>query len=101
LSGTNITNLEVYQNISVRAACPDLDGGAPFAFCDYNLFFDGAAGSGGTHNLTADPQFVGPTLTDPAHFKLDAGSPALGAGRAGENLGAYASAGQTETIGRG
>jgi len=91
---------EIYNNISVGATG---SGGSyavspPTAFYDYNLGFNSSDdSSGGTHSLVADPQFISSNPQRPEDFKLHPSSPARGAGRNGEDLGAYATG--SEVIG--
>jgi hypothetical protein len=67
-----------------------VDSNSSFSFCDYNLYHQSEEGCG-SHNVVADPQFIDMAFGDPLDFGLEPSSPARGAGRTGENIGAYAS----------
>jgi hypothetical protein len=75
------------------------DSGAPASgmdYCAYNLYWIGSTGCGA--EVVANPKFVDSIPDDPDGFKLQATSPAIGAGLGGDDIGAYATGG--ETIGR-
>jgi hypothetical protein len=96
--GDRTTNIEAWNNIAYNSGSRDLvDSNSALSFCDYNLFWQTNAGCG-SHSIVADPQFVDLAFDDPTGFKLQSGSPARGAGRDGEDIGAYAQG--NEVIGR-
>ena len=90
-------NAQAWNNISYKSPVSGLNGAKPpFGYCDYNLYFM-SSGKCGTHIVLSDPKFVGTSLKRPEDFKLQSISPAKGAGRNGEDIGAYASG--SEVIG--
>ncbi len=97
-AGDRTTNLEVWNNIIYNSGSEDLvDSNPVLSYCDYNLFWQTQAGCG-ANRVVADPLFVDLNFDDPSDFKLRSGSPARGAGRNGEDIGAYAQG--NEVIGR-
>lgn len=88
-------NREVYNNICYNSNASKMDGSG-FDICDYNDYFGVSSACGG-NSITSNPQFVGTTFTSPLDVQLQATSPAIGTGRFGANMGAYATG--TECIG--
>jgi len=88
---TDITNNQVWNNIIYASGARGIEDDNPsLGYCDYNLYFDSPSATCGANSLTSDPQFVNTAFLTPDDFKLQAASPAIGAGRFGDNIGAYA-----------
>ena len=99
-SDDQTTNIEIWNNIILDGGVADMSDSNPaLLYCDYNLQWQAADPiTCGSHGMVADPLFVDQSFNDPSDFKLQSGSPARGAGRNGEDIGAYAQG--TEVIGR-
>ncbi len=90
--------LQVWNNIAYASSNRDLyDGNPRISYCDYNLYWQ-TEEKCGSNNVLGDPLFVDGSFQGPEDFKLQSGSPARGAGRNGEDIGAYAQG--NEVIGR-
>ncbi len=100
VDGAETTNIVVYNNIISKTPNQDLIPGNPtLAYADYNAYYlAGSATPAGSNNVEADPEFVAASPVVPEDFKLQPTSPCVGAGRYGENIGAYATG--DERIGR-
>lgn len=97
---SDATNVQVWNNIIYGTGSIGniTDTNPQIGYADYQSFFL-APTEGGANSITANPNFVDIAFTDVDDFKLQAGSPALDAGRFGEHIGAYATG--TEIIGLG
>jgi chitodextrinase len=69
----NNTGLEIWNNVFNRASC--CGGGAPPAYCDFNIIRDTSGYLCGARNLTLDP-----LLLDRLTYRLLPGSPAIDSG---------------------
>jgi hypothetical protein len=87
-------NAQVWNNIIYNSGHRNLnDANAGLSYCDYNLYYQSQEACG-SHNVVADPQFVSTSFKSPLDFKLRDSSPARGAGRDGNDIGAYANGGE-------
>jgi hypothetical protein len=91
---TSDPNGDFYNNIMYN--CGQVPDTSQIDYCDFNCYYLGPSGCGA--DVTADPEFVSTSFSDPDHFKLQGGSPCAGAGQAGVDIGAYPTG--TELIGR-
>jgi hypothetical protein len=84
---TTAPGTDVWNNIFYNSDDAPESG---MKYCGYNLYYLTPSGCGA--EVVADPQFVvsAPRSDHPDDFRLQVTSPALGAGRNGENIGAYA-----------
>jgi len=93
----DVHNTQVWNNIIVNSRADSHVDNPSLDYCDFNLYYLTNVVGCGANSLTSDPQFVSSNPQRPEDFKLKSSSPAIGAGRNGENIGAYPTG--TETIG--
>ena len=97
-NGTSRNNYQIVGNVfssnSTYGIQYQAGNGLVCTFCDYNCAYNNTSGatdlSGnlltGSHNVTSDPSFYS-TTNNSEDFRLNAGSPLIGAGANGTNIG--------------
>lgn len=95
--GDTTSDVEMYNNICYNTPNSGLTTDNAGGFCDFNLGFQTDAVCGGNSLQNTDPLFVSIAFDSPDDWKLQSTSSAKGAGRFGEDIGAYATG--TEVIG--